>query len=61
MTLHDFVERVATGEFSYVWNIPKHVQESCIPQLSEWCQDTFDLNQSFPIPRELEWTTYRKE
>ena len=31
MTLHDFIARVTTGEFSYVWNIPPHVQESCIP------------------------------
>jgi SAM-dependent methyltransferase len=61
MTLRDFVGRVATGEFSYVWNIPTHVQESCIPLLNKWCQDTFDLEQSFPMPRELEWTIYRKE
>ena len=60
MTLHDFVGRIATGEFSYVWNIPTHVQESCIPLLSKWCEDTFDLEQSFPVPRELEWTIYRK-
>ena len=61
MTLHDFVGRVATGEFSYVWNIPTDVQESCIALLNKWCQDTFDLEQSFPMPRELAWTTYRKE
>jgi hypothetical protein len=61
MTLHDFVGRVVTGEFSYVWNIPTHVQESCVPLLNKWCQDTFDLEQSFSMPRELEWTIYRKE
>jgi SAM-dependent methyltransferase len=60
MTLHEFVGRIATGEFSYVWNIPAYVQESCIPLLNKWCQDTFDLEQSFPMPRELEWSTYRK-
>jgi SAM-dependent methyltransferase len=61
MTLYDFVARIATGEFSYVWNIPTRVQESCIPLLNKWCQDTFDLEESFPMPRKLEWTTYRKE
>lgn len=61
MTLHDFVGRVATGEFSYIWNIPTDVQESCLPLLKKWCQDTFDLEQSFPMPKNLEWTTYRKE
>jgi SAM-dependent methyltransferase len=61
MTLHDFVGRVATGEFSYLWNIPRHVQESCIPLLNKWCLGTFDVEQSFPMPRELEWTIYRKE
>jgi SAM-dependent methyltransferase len=61
MTLHDFVERIASGEFSYVWNIPAHVRESCIPLLRKWSQNTFDLEQTVPIPRELEWVTYRKE
>jgi SAM-dependent methyltransferase len=60
LTLRDFVARVATGEFSYLWNIPAHIQESCLPRWSEWCQDTFDLERSFPMPRELEWTIYRK-
>ena len=61
MTLHDFVGRIAAGEFSYVWNIPAHVQESCIPLLNQWCQDTFGLRQSFPMPAQLEWTVYQKE
>jgi SAM-dependent methyltransferase len=60
MTLHHFVGRIAAGEFSYLWNIPAHVQESCIPLLNKWCQETFDLTQSFPIPAELEWTIYRR-
>jgi SAM-dependent methyltransferase len=61
MTLLDFVGRVTAGEFSYVWNIPAHVRESCIPLLNKWCERTFDLQQSFPMPGELEWTTYRKQ
>jgi SAM-dependent methyltransferase len=61
MTLHDFLGRVAAGEFSYIWNIPTHVQESCIALLNKWCQETFDLQQPFPMPRELEWTSYRRD
>ena len=61
MTLHDFVGRIAAGEFSYIWNIPAHIQESCIPLLNKWCQDTFDLEQSLPMPAQLEWAVYRKE
>ncbi len=61
MTLHDFVGRVVSGELSYIWNVPKHVQESCLPLLKKWCEDTFDLERSVPIPRELRWTIYRKK
>jgi hypothetical protein len=60
MTLHQFVGRIAAGEFSYLWNIPAPVRESCIPRLNEWCQETFDLEQSFAIPAELEWTIYQR-
>jgi SAM-dependent methyltransferase len=61
MTLHDFVGRIAAGEFSYIWNIPAHIQESCIQLLHKWCRDTFELEQSLPMPAQLEWTVYRKE
>jgi SAM-dependent methyltransferase len=60
MTLHDFAGRIVAGEFSYVWNVPAHVRESCIPRLNQWCQDHFDLERPFPMPKELEWATYRK-
>lgn len=60
MTLRDFVGRIASGEFSYTWSVPKDVQESCLPLLRKWCEDTFDLDQSVSIPRELRWTIYRK-
>ena len=61
LTLRDFVGRVASGELSYIWNVPKQVQESCLPQLKTWCEGTFDLERPLPIPRELQWTIYRKE
>jgi hypothetical protein len=60
MTLHDFVERIVNGELSYIWNVPKHAQESCLPVLAKWCEDNFDLDRSLPIPREIRWTIYRK-
>jgi SAM-dependent methyltransferase len=60
MTLGDFVRRMVNGELSYIWNVPKHVQQACLPQLEEWCRSTFDLEQIVPIPRELVWTIYRK-
>jgi SAM-dependent methyltransferase len=60
MTLRDFVGRVASGELSYIWNVPKQVQESCLPLLKKWCEETFDLERPVPIPRELHWTIYQK-
>ena len=60
-TLRDFVKRVASGEFSYIWNVPRGVQESCLPILHKWCEDTFDLDCRVAIPREVRWTVYRKE
>jgi SAM-dependent methyltransferase len=60
ITLHGFAGRVESGEFSYIWNIPAHVQESCLPLWKKWCEDTFDLDQSFPMPGEMEWTIYLK-
>jgi SAM-dependent methyltransferase len=61
MTLRDFVGRIASGELSYTWNVPKQVQETCLSQLKEWCEETFDLKRSVLIPRELHWTIYRKD
>jgi len=61
MTLGDFVEKIVSGEFSYIWNVPKHLQGSCLPGLKGWAENTFDLDESIPIPRELRWTTYRKQ
>jgi SAM-dependent methyltransferase len=60
MTLREFVEKIVTGEFSYIWNIPKAVQESCLPRLKHWAEGTFPLDHSVPMPREIRWTIYRK-
>jgi SAM-dependent methyltransferase len=61
MTLRNFLERMESGELSYLWNVPKQVQESCLPLLKKWSEDTFDLELKAPIPREIQWTIYRKK
>ena len=61
MTLRDFLGQIVSGELSYVWNVPKDVQESTLPKLSKWCEATFDLEQRIPIPREIRWTIHHKK
>lgn len=61
LTLADFLRRLVDGEFSYVWNVPAHVQEGCIPVLKNWSERTFDLERSISMPRELHWMIYRKD
>lgn len=61
MTLRSFVERVASGELSYIWNVPEPVQKACIPRLKKWCEETFDLDRALPIPRRLSWAIYQKD
>lgn len=60
MTLRDFVEKIVSGEFSYIWNVPTHVRKSCLPRLRRWSEITFDLERSVPVPKDLRWTIYRK-
>lgn len=60
MTLRAFLAAIASGELSYIWNVPESVRQTCLPRLEEWCAATFDLDQSIPIPEELRWTIYRK-
>jgi SAM-dependent methyltransferase len=61
ISLREFVRRITSGELSYIWSVPKPAQEQCLPLLERWCGQTFDLEQSFPMPRELQWTVYRKQ
>lgn len=60
ITLADFLNRIQSGEFSYVWNIPKDVQAACLPHLRRWCESKFDLYQPAPIPAKLHWAVYEK-
>jgi SAM-dependent methyltransferase len=58
ITLADFLSKIESGELSYIWNIPKEVQDSCLPQLKRWCESRFDLDLPAPMPAELHWTVY---
>lgn len=58
VTLADFLNKIQSGEFSYVWNVPKDVQDFCLPQLRRWCESKFDLYQPAPMPAELRWVVY---
>ena len=60
LTLAEFLRRLLDGELSYIWNVPKTVQEQCLPRLKAWAEQRFDLERSIPMPRELCWTVYRK-
>ena len=58
MTLAQFLASIASGECSYVWNVPADVQQRCLPELSRWAADRFDLEARFP--REIIWKVYRR-
>ena len=60
LALRDFVDRIVTGELSYTWSVPKEIQEHCLPMLKTWCEQTFDLGQTFSMPKNLYWTVYQK-
>ena len=58
--LAEFLRRLVEGELSYIWSVPKEVQDDCLPRLRSWAQETFDLEVVIPMPRHLHWTVYRK-
>jgi SAM-dependent methyltransferase len=58
MTLADFLNKIESGELSYVWNVPRDVQDSCLPRLRRWSERKFDLHQPAPTPAELHWVVY---
>ena len=60
VSLGEFLKRLVEGELSYIWNVPEDVRATCIPHLRAWAQETFDLDLSISIPREIRWTVYRK-
>ena len=59
LTLAEFVERIVTGELSYTWEVPREVQEDCLPRLQQWARETFDLDSAALMPRDLKWAVFR--
>jgi hypothetical protein len=58
ITLADFLNKIQSGEFSYVWNVPKDVQDFCLPHWTRWSESKFDLDQPAPMPAELRGGLY---
>ena len=58
MTVGDFLKRLADGECSYTWAVPKHVAARCVPELQTWAAARFDLDRVVPMPREIVWRVY---
>lgn len=61
ITLREFLRRITEGELSYIWNIPEPVRADCLPSLRRWSEQTFNLEASVPMPRQVRWTIYRKD
>ena len=61
LTLTEFLRRMTDGEFSFIWNVPKAVQEDCLPRLRAWSKEHFDLVRPVSMPRELSWAVYSKD
>ena len=59
-TVREFLRRLATGELSYIWNVPEDIRGQTIPILVNWATERFNLDQPMAMPRELRWTIYRK-
>jgi SAM-dependent methyltransferase len=59
ITLADFLNKIQCGEFSYLWNVPKDLQDFCLPRLRRWCESEFDLDRPAPMPAELHWVVYK--
>ena len=60
-TLREFLRRLVEGEFSYTWAVRKNVLVECLPKLQAWSAETFDLDRSIAMPREIRWAIYRKD
>jgi SAM-dependent methyltransferase len=60
ITAREFIRRIESGEFSYVWNVPMDVRQTCLPQLQAWAEQTLDMDREMPMPRDIRWTIYRR-
>jgi hypothetical protein len=60
VTLREFLRRLVEGELSYIWGVPDSVRSECLPDLTRWSEQTFDLDRPMPMPQEIRWSVYRK-
>jgi SAM-dependent methyltransferase len=60
VTLREFLRRLADGELSYIWDVPTEVRASSLPVLQQWAQKEFDLEANVSIPKNIEWSIYRR-
>ena len=60
MTVESFLKRIADGECSYTWDVPRDVASRCLPDLQAWAAERFDLTREQPMPREIVWRIYTK-
>jgi ubiquinone/menaquinone biosynthesis C-methylase UbiE len=60
ITLADFLNKIESGEYSYIWEVPRNVQGLCLSLLRRWCESRFDLGQAAPMPAELSWAVYQR-
>lgn len=55
MTLGAFLEKVESGEVSYIWGVPRELVDACLPELRRWCEGQFDLGRVVAMPRVVRW------
>jgi hypothetical protein len=60
MSISDLLNKIESGEVSYTWDVPKEIQETCLPSLRAWAEARFDVDNRSPMPRELAWSIFRR-
>jgi hypothetical protein len=59
ITVGEFLQRIAAGEFSYTWGVPPEIQTPCLSELKDWAAQRFGLERAVPFPRQISWKVYR--
>lgn len=60
LTLSEFLNRIESREFSYLWDVPADVQAQCVRQLRSWAAASFELDEPIQMPKEICWAIYRR-
>lgn len=59
-SVSEFLAKIESGEVSYIWNVPRAIQEACLPRLRAWTEKRFDVSRRMPMPAELEWSVFKR-